>query len=226
MTTKKFLLWLLGIIVIALAVPFFYHPEGVHQKGPGMPWEVAVQPDGSSQVFGLTVGKTTIAEAAAKLREQPQMAIVASPGHDGVLEAYFEAVNLGIITGKLLLTGDLPHATLLEMKRRATKEVPLATGAHRFDLTQADWQAVHDAPISSITLILNVSLDEAAILNRFGRPGEQHQTADKTTHFLYPERGIDVAMSEKGKVLVQYILPAQFARLRDPLFKEELAPAQ
>lgn len=217
MTTKKLLLIILALTIAALIIPFVYQPSGTVQPGPGMPWDVEALPDGSSRVFGLNLGKSTLADASARLQGEPEIAIIAGQGEGGTLEAYFEIVNLGFITGKMVMTASLPAQTLLDMQKRAVKTTTQASGAHRFGLRKEDWQVAGAAQISSISLLPATRLDEAIVLARFGRPSERLRTSDTVEHFLYPERGLDVSLDTKEKTLLQYVPPAQFSRLREPL---------
>lgn len=226
MTYKQFWMLLIGVILAALILPFLYRPPGLGQAGPGLPWQVEALADGSTKVFGLTLGKSTLADAAAVFGDRPKIAIVATRGQPANLEAFFDTLNIGPVTAKLVLNASLPAETVQAMQERAAKEVPLATGAHRFDLIQADHQAASKAPIASVLLLPQGRLDEAAIQNRFGHPAERLKDGEGTEHFLYPERGVDVAMSEKGKLVIQYVLPARFAQLREPLLAKKPVPAQ
>ncbi len=220
MTTKKLLLIILAVTLAALALPFVYQPPATVQSGPGMPWDVEALPDGNSRVFGLSVGKSTLADATDVFHFEPQMALIAGPGEEaGTLEAYFESVSLGFVTGKMILTASLPPQTLLDMQKRSVKMESQASGAHRFVLAKEDWKAASSARIGSIALLPSARLDEAIVLARFGRPSERVRTSETTEHFLYPERGLDISVDSKGKTLLQYVPPSQFARLREPLLK-------
>ncbi len=217
MSSKRFWQLLVGVIVLALVLPFVYRPSGMQKTGPGMPWQVELNSTGQPQVFGLTLGRSTVLDAINTFGEHPKIAVVASPGQDGVVEAYFDMVRIGILTGKLFVNVEASADSVRAMQGRATKEVPLATGAHRFDLVHSDWQAVQQQAIASLTFLPSLKLDEAMVLDRFGRPSERIRTEEPREHFLYPERGIDVSLDEKGKALIQYVLPSRFDALRQPL---------
>ena len=59
------------------------------------------------------------------------------------------------------------------------------------------------------------------IEKRFGQPErviqEMVEGETKMTHWLYPEKGLDVAMDEKGNVVMQYVSPDKFEQLVGPL---------
>jgi hypothetical protein len=44
-------------------------------------------------------------------------------------------------------------------------------------------------------------------------------------HFLYPAKGLDLILDRKGKEVLQYVAPRDFARLREPLTARHAGPA-
>jgi hypothetical protein len=56
-------------------------------------------------------------------------------------------------------------------------------------------------------------------VQRFGAPAERIRQGETLEHFLYPARGLDIVLDSKGKEVLQYVAPADFARLRAPLGK-------
>ena len=53
-------------------------------------------------------------------------------------------------------------------------------------------------------------------IGRFGEPAEQIQ-ATGVTHYLYPDKGLVVALHENSKEVIQYVHPARFEQLSQPL---------
>lgn len=183
----------------------------------GLPWQIDVLPDGSTRVIGLTPGRSTLAEARRKLGPEPQVAIVAAPGETGSLEAYFESVTLGFVTGKLVLTLEAPPDVIERMRGRAAKTEHMESTTRKATLAVADREFADSAAIRAIAFIPSAHLDEATILQRFGQPAERLRNGEHVEHFLYPAKGLDVVMDRKGKEVLQYVAPRDFARLRDPL---------
>jgi hypothetical protein len=103
------------------------------------------------------------------------------------------------------------------MRERAAKTDHLETGIRRFILNEADRQRAENLPLAGIVFIPAASLDEAIILQRFGAPAERIPQGETLEHFLYPDKGLDVVLDRKGKEVLQYVAPADFARLRAPL---------
>lgn len=217
---KLFFAILAGIVLIVFA-PMYLSPAPDNSKGEavtGLPWQVAIEPDGSTRVFGLVPGKSTLLDAHQYFGEG-ETALVGASDETGSLELYFDTVTLaGAITGKLIVTADLPAATLAAMRERAVATEYMKTGnSKKSTLAEADLPAANGARILAIAFIPSANLDDAIVVQRFGSPAERVTTSATASHLLYPERGIDILLDQEGKEIIQYVAPKDFARLRDPL---------
>lgn len=195
-----------------------------------LPWQIEVQADGSSRVMGLTLGPdghgSRLGDARARWGDKMTVAIIAAPNETGTLEAFVDPLQAGFITGKLVITASLPADQIQAMKARAAKVEFMDSTTRQFTLSAADLTAALDAPITSLGFIPQANLDEQIIANRFGPAAERRRVNDDLEHFLYPDKGLDIALSAKGKELLQYVAPAEFdARLRAPLLSAPAASA-
>lgn len=215
---KKLVYATVAVSLVILAIPFFHRPESGPKPADGMlPWQVEPLPGGKSRVFGVVLGETSLDEAGARLGDAT-VAVIAASGEAGSLEAYVEKASFGFISGKVLMTADLPPEQLKAMQQRAVKAEPQESGNRRFTLAAEDRQAAGKAPVRALAFFPDGRLEEQALLERFGRPGERLSAGD-TQHFLYADKGLDVALTTKGKAVLQYVAPARFALLREPLLK-------
>ncbi len=209
-------------LLAVLAAPLLFPPP---QEAPppithGMPWQIETPAPGASRVFGLTLGgpaPSTLADARRGFRDGPSFALLAPPEQPLALEAYFESVAIGPLAGKLVLSIAATPGELAAMRERAVKTDHLETGIRKFVLGEVDRQRAETLPLSGIVFIPAARLDEAIILQRFGAPVERIRQGQTLEHFLYPDRGLDVVLDAKGKEILQYVAPAEFARLRAPL---------
>jgi hypothetical protein len=183
----------------------------------GLPWQIEALPDGQSRVFGLEPGTSTIAEARTRFGADMQMAIIAAPDQLGSLEAYFENVTMGFVTGKLILTAEVDEQTVAAMRERAVKAEYMESTTRRISLSPEDLQRAYTAAIRAITFIPSAHLDADLIVQRFGAPDERIRSAEHVEHFLYARHGLDLALDAKGKEVLQYVAPREFDRLREPL---------
>ena len=215
---KAIAITLLGLAVLVGPVVWQFlnfDPKAVPTSG--LPWQIETLPGGEAQVFGLTLGKSTLADARARFGPEMQLAVIAEPDERGNVEGYYEGVTAGFVAGKLIVTADLPPEAIDGMRERAPKTQYMQSTTRRATLAPADEAAALAAPIRGLAFIPGAQLDEAVILERFGQPAERIRVNDHVEHLLYPTRGLDVVLDTKGRELLQYVAPARFDALRAPL---------
>lgn len=225
-------IWIVsGLVVAALGVSALIVAGGhffgsanapASAESPPLPWQVEVLPGGSSKVFGLTLGaqhqgSSTLADVRARWGDDVQIAIVAMPNEAGTLEAYVDPMNAGAISGKAVITAYLPAQVIEGMRERAAKTTYLNGTTRKATLSIADMAEALKAPVAAVSFIPAASLDEEIILTRFGAPTERVRINEHAEHFLYSQLGLDLVLDTKGKELLQYVAPANFERLRQPL---------
>jgi hypothetical protein len=212
----------LALLVALLAAPILFPGKQVAPPPEiDMPWQIEAPGPGQVRVFGLTLGgkgASTLADAQQRFPATPaQLALLAPMNSPLALEAYFDNISLGALTGKLVVSIDLPQTELDAMRSRAPKTDFMASGTRTYHLANDDRTWASTLPLAGINLIPGASLDEVIILQRFGNPAERIRQGDTLEHFLYPDKGLDVVLDSKGKEVLQYVAPGQFDRLRKPL---------
>jgi hypothetical protein len=210
----------IAIVVALLAAPLlFMSDEGkrVEQPAEGLPWQIDILADGNTRVFGLTPGVSTLDDARSRFGVDAQIAMIIAQGETGSVEAYYESVKAGFVTGKMILTLETSLAQREGMLKRAIKAEFMESTTRRIALADVDLLELGKAKISAIAFIPSANLSEEVIVQRFGTPVERYRSSEQTEHYLYPDRGLDLRLDAKGKELLQYVAPREFARLRDPL---------
>ncbi|MGB4064560.1 MAG: hypothetical protein WBK19_12115 [Azonexus sp.] len=220
----KFALSMIALIAIALIVPFLVpglgKQDGVDPNA-NLPWQIELDAQGGSSVFGLHPGVSTVGEVRQKFGSEMDVAIVAEPNEMGTLEGYYSQVALGFVLAKVIVTVDAKNELILEMRDRALKAKHMESMTRKITLNPDDLAAIEKMPVKAISVIPSVNLDEATVIQRFGPPGERLAVSEKRVHLLYPEKGLDVVVDSDGKELLQYVAPRNFAELREPLNKPE-----
>jgi len=210
-----------AIVVALLAVPLLFIDRDAKppaQLAEGLPWQIELAPDGLTHVFGLTPGITTLAESRQRLGTDVQVAMIIAKGETGSVEAYYENITAGVVTGKMILTLETAQEQREAMLKRAIKAEFMESATRRIELADADLQDLGMARIMAITFIPSANLSEEIVVKRFGAPRERVRSGESVEHFLYPDKGLDLRLDAKGKEVLQYVAPRDFARLRDPLF--------
>lgn len=220
----KSLILFVAIVVLLLTVPFLLPSGGGMRSDAPMdaaPWQIESLPDGGTRVFGLVPGRSTLAEARQGLGGEPQLALIVAPGESGSVEAFFETVAAGPVTGKMVLTLASTVEQREQMLKRARKADYMESATRRVELSAEDLALAQGAAVTSIAFIPSANLDEQIVLQRFGAPAERIKSGENRQHFLYPEKGLDLQLDAKGKEVLQYVAPRDFARLREPLLSQK-----
>jgi hypothetical protein len=213
----KIFFTLFFLLAVVLAVyPFFDQSESPEILS-GLPWQIEILPDGSTEVFGLHIGSSRLSDAIEILGGDMDLAIIAAADEPGNLEMYYGHYKAGLLSGKLILQ---THASEQDIKRwsvNSPKFDYMASGlAKKHILLDDDLPQVLDQVITSLTFIPAVNLDEEVLLARFGEP-ETRIKLPGVTHYLYPNKGLDIALHENSKEVLQYVLPDAFQQLVQPL---------
>jgi len=201
------------IIVVGILLP---PPQGGRSQF--LPWQVAHTADGSTRVFGITLGKTTLAEAERMLNGAAEVTLFVTADGEHRVEAYFDKVGLGGFAAKLVLVLQLPPGEVQAMFDHGVRISTLGSGANKVTLASEDLRRVYGMPVASLTYLTRATLDDSLIRQRFGQPaGRIREPESGTTHWLYPALGLDIALDAKGRAVLQYVPPTQFDALAAPL---------
>jgi len=210
------------LAVLLAAYPFFDSYEK-NERLIGLPWQINVLHDASTEVFGINIGHSRLSDAIEKLGSDMELAIVTATDTDadadevGNLEMYYGHYRAGLLSGKLVLQTDIDEQRINRWRENALRSEYMASGlAKKYTLSPDDLIEVLDEVIVGLTFIPAVNLDEEVILARFGEPARRIQFAG-VTHFLYPEKGLDLALHEDSKEVLQYVKPEAFQQLVAPL---------
>jgi len=183
------------------------------------PWQITRLPDGNSRVFGIEFQRTTLEEARAILGTRHDEGLFENPDGSLSLEAYFNEVTLGGLSGRFILILQASDQELQGIKQRAGSSKIMESGARRYRPAQVDRARLLDMPISALSYIPYIDLDDELIRRRFGVPEEIIEAGDGKQHLLYPDMGLDLMLDEEGKELLQYVPPKDFLQLRSPLLR-------
>lgn len=205
------------LITLVLAIYPFIGKDRDSGGVTGLPWQIELTADGATRVFGVIPGRTTLGEAEAQLGKDRELAIMVAEGEAGSLEMYYGNYRAGLMSAKLVLAAELDSDLVESMRRNAAETEVLKSGARKYVLSSEDHARAFEAVISSIACIPSVNLDHDIIIKRFGEADSIIRTSEGVTHYLYPEKGLDVILSEEGREVLQYVAPDEFHRLRKPL---------
>ncbi len=215
----------LGVVLLTLvALGIAMLLPGNAPTGPTyLPWQVERTASGSSRVFGLELGHSTLQEARQRFEESYEVSLFARDDGEKVVEAYFDTIALSGLRARVVMVMELSKAQLDGFYERGVRIATMGSGTRKVTLSDNDLAALANMPIGSLTYIPKANLDAALVAARFGQPAERIRELGgeaAVEHWLYPQLGLDVTLHEKGKEVLQYVQPAHFDALRTPLLQK------
>jgi hypothetical protein len=210
----------LGVLVfsiVAVIVGVFLMP-GRPVGEMHLPWQVEITPEGNSRVFGVEIGRSTLAETSHIFKELPEVTLFEQKDGKRVVEAYFDNVDISGLRARVVLVMDLNAEELAGMYQRGERLANMGGGRHKVTLSAEDMHTLQQTRFSSLSYIPRHNLNAALVKSRFGEPVERiAESTGKVVHWLYPKKGLDVAINPDAKEVLQYVKPSRFELLRRPL---------
>nr|VFK43047.1 MAG: hypothetical protein BECKSD772F_GA0070984_11354 [Candidatus Kentron sp. SD]VFK48190.1 MAG: hypothetical protein BECKSD772E_GA0070983_11164 [Candidatus Kentron sp. SD] len=212
--------WIIGGVVMGFVALFWF--AGSRMEGPlpqerelYFPWRIQVGPDGSSRVFGITLGKSTLEDAQRVFRDSGNVKLFVSPSGRIALEGFFDSVNLEGIRGKFVLGLSPGQKTMNAMLERGVRVKSTRDGTRKVSPHPEDLANLRYVPVTAITYLPSADLEEAVIAKRFGEPEKRIPERDRegVVHWFYPHLGLDVVLNRDGREVFQYVAPQEFDRL-------------
>ena len=172
-----------------------------------MPWEVTIMQDGNSKVFNIHLGTTTYGQAQQILRQYGETAIFSQEGQKSTVEAYFNSINMGGLSAKLILNLSASEQQISEMSSNALEARLQDSGAHKYTLNNNANTELVNAKVMAITYIPSVRLDSEMVQHRFGKAGRIEQADDNgnTEIWHYPTLNLSIQLNEEEKTVIQYL---------------------
>ena len=214
---RHIFLSVLAITLIALAAALFIPGQRVEKPG-NFPWQIEVTPSGSTRVFGLELGSTTLAEVERLIREPAEVSLFSRGEGQRVVEAYFDNVDFSGLRARMVLVMALGEEEIEVMYEQGVRIATMGGGTRKVTLSDEAMRRVRSTPVAVITYIPRVNLDSAMIEKRFGSPTQRiKEEGGNIEHWLYPQKGLDIALDPEGKEVLQYVHPERFESLLRPL---------
>jgi len=219
----KMMLSVLSAAIFGFIGVMLILPENIDDETPRLPWLVEQDQNGRTRVFGFTLGETTLGDIRTFFKEEGEINLFTRLGTSGeateyAAEAFFEQIYLSRLRANFVISLDANNDLLAPMYERGLRISQSASGSKKIKLDPIDVEVLLAVPIRSITYLPWKSLDSDIIRNRFGIPAEKRTESETgVTHWLYPDKGMDVAIDRDGEVVIQYVNQGDFDELLAPL---------
>ena len=197
-------LGLFGILIVFL-LPSFGEPSL-----DDYPWHIETTNDGNVRVLGLEIGRDTLLDARRRIGETD---VSLFAGSDGGLsmEIFFANVNLGGLGSRIVITAEMEPDELQASFDRGLRITSVGEG-HRVTPHPHDVEYAGRAPIASLTYMPRIRIEQETLRGRFGEPEEVIQEAGTTELWLYPRKGLTIAVDSSGRrgAVIQFQPPRSF----------------
>ena len=201
--------------LLVMGVAFFQGDKPVEKSD--LPWHIGHPTADTIEVFGVTLGQTTTDEAEQHFKEAAKPILFKSHSGQLAMEIFFEQVNLAGLKARIVLSINAPDSELQAMFERGLRMNVTGSGKE-ITLAPEDAEKVFMMPVSSLTYMPLVRLEDAVFSKRFGQPELRiREKKSGVVHWLYPQNGLDIALGGKEKPLLQYVPPRDFDKLVQPL---------
>lgn len=216
MSTESKIYWGVGLFSVVVIIGSFLIPGDRPDKN-DLPWHIEHPTPDSVKVFGLTIGVSTPGDAEQRFKEIGEPSLFKSPDGKLGMEIFFEQINLAGLRSRVVLTVAASTEELKTMYERGLR-MAATGGGKKITLTPDDVVRIRSLPISSLTYMPGVRVEETLFLKRFGKPAQIiKETKTGATHWLYPQNGLDLTLGGGEKPVLQYVSPLAFETLVKPL---------
>lgn len=157
------------------------------------PWDIQIQDNGASRVFGLTLGKSNIQEANQIFASFADTRLLIDKSNQPVLVAHYNELVMDGIVADLELYYQLEPAVLEQLhkdlvaiedsQRQQTYKLPADT--------EMDYLST---PIARIVYKPAIQYGEELITQRFGTPQQTVKVDDQQRHWFYPDSGLTISL--------------------------------
>ncbi|MEJ2454379.1 MAG: hypothetical protein P8103_09515 [Candidatus Thiodiazotropha sp.] len=203
---KKIIFWVISLSLVATALAILLPGGRQVDPDPKLPWDIHLTDENRVQVFKLTQGKSTLADARAVFQMDGEINLFIDQSGKPALEAYFERVFLSGLRADFILVLDADESTLAELFNRGSRISRSSDTTRKVELSSEDSALVSTLPIRLINYVPYANLDEALVSSRFGQPAQKLTEAETgIIHWIYPDRGVSIGLNPDGKELIQYM---------------------
>ncbi len=212
MDTKIFF-GVLSLSLLAIALGLLIPVKNI-QNTSTLPWQVDINTQGYTRVFGLSLNQSTVNDAESQFASPAEISLFAEADGQQLIEAYFDKISLNGLRAKMILVIDFSPEQVQAIFQRGARISALGNGRKKVMLSKQDLIRVRAQPIKSITYLPRAKLQIALLKTRFGEPAQRIKEANSDmSHWLYPHIGLDIAINSKGKAVFQYVSPNSFSEL-------------
>lgn len=214
---KKIILGLIGLILVAVVAIWLFGREPKTMQVEDLPWQVERTPTGSTRVFSIILGQTSLDEASRHFNKVPEIAVFLGAQGPESIEAYFGKTRVGVFDAKVVLSLAASSEIMAKVAETAGEPEPMPSGSWKRTVSEVALETVIQLPIKSITYVPSVQYESDIVLRRFGEPSDKLQHNEHSEYWFYPDLGLVILLDTEGKEILQYVAPDDFEELRSQM---------
>ena len=214
---RKIVLGLIAISILAMVIAISLPGGRKVDSNPKLPWQIAVDANGNTTVFDLTLGKSTLKDAELSFENSATLSLFRAANNKFSIEAYFDRIYLSGLKANLVLTLEVNTQQAEQIFSRGIRISQLGDGSKKVEISEKDKALLGKSIIDLITYLPAADLETTLLEKHFGIPEKKLAESEQLTHWLYPAKGLDITVNSDGKEVFQYLTPSEFHRVVDPL---------
>lgn len=205
--TSPFIIVLLGgFLLFFLMLVFVPEPTKVDEHT--LPWKSVINEEGNIEALGLETNVTSVIEAKWMFRDDINIKLFAKDNKSNKFaEAFLPSLYVGGLHSAIVLRINVSEEKIAEIYNRGVKIRMNESGIFEITPTQADDLFLKNQTFSSIVLVPRKNLTPEIIKHRFGEPEKIIVDDTGLSHWFFPEKGLKILHSEKGREALIYQIP-------------------
>lgn len=184
-----------------------------------LPWDISKTEQGTTRVFHVELGKTTLRQAIELWHSFPELAVMQSRTNEFSLEAYFGKQRLGLFEAKLVAELVADQATLEKFSTEHIKREPQASGAWRLSVSESNVKRANDFLIKYLIYIPVVNYEPEVLRARFGEGAEIVKLTETVDAWFYADQHLAMLIDAKGGDMFYYSSLQDFPQLKEKILK-------
>lgn len=198
---RTFLIFLMIGTAMMIAV-IGQHETDYQQQLDYNPWDIDILEGGSSRVFGITLGKTSIQEANQIYAHFAKTLLLVNTNDDGSsnlrMQARYDELTIGGIVAEIRLDYQLDQQQLQQIYNESQDKIEAAPqpiqSLSPIELSPEIEARYLATPVSMITFLPAIDIGENLIRQRFGQPGSETRVDDSYSQWNYPTLGLTIRL--------------------------------
>jgi len=169
-----------------------------------MPWQSYINDQGKTVVFGLTMGKSTLAESMRLFGTEVKASLFEDTDQKKTLEVFFSSTKVGGISAKVILNLALTNQQFDYLNNNIKESEVMPTGNKKTSFNKAGEASMFALPIESLTFIPSADLLPDTITGLFKQPESVNLIESGVEYWRYPGKGLRIIVDQENKEILEF----------------------